>query len=190
MVENQLHEIREKIVRKASFIFEKIFDEDQVPGVSDFLIALKAFLDKEAYNSFTSRVVSRRYREFIDELISIGKLNAFIKNYLAEENEDLSRYGELGLEIQSDLKEYQEEILSLTDLLRTLEKGLNEQKPINSSLEEFSSLPQPLPSDDKLSAPQVIGGVISALGVAVIGLGIKVLKDKLSGSGNKGSQKT
>jgi hypothetical protein len=185
MSSNQVREIKESIVKKVSFVFEKIFDEDQDPGLLKFRDAVKNFLDKDAFNSFSTSIAIKRYRDGIYWLLSVGQLKSFIEYYLTES--DFSRYGDLSSDIREDLNNYKKEIFDLTDKLREAEKVIAEGKvivipPSPRSLDEGETL---LPVDNKLSGAQVAGGVISALGAALVAIGLKVLQDKISESENK-----
>ena len=198
-IQKEIDEIPKKISNGAIFIFETIFREDFIPSsVENASKAIEIFLGRDGYSSFTGGISRRRYRDFIEELMGLGKLNGFFDHYLHDDAEaDLIRYRGLDPLLKEEVKACQVEILGLTKQLTNKKTELKSRKtaldqlrparPYHHPTEGVTMIdpPPPINPDEPISKTQkIIGWALTILGAVVAGAGIVGAAGQARPSGN------
>lgn len=176
MSENSSLVIRDKIVKTAGLIWVLVFDEVEDSGVMALRLAIQAKLGASVLNLITTQV-SKRYSEYTQKLLMLGRLNYLIGSIL--EDLDVETFD---TEKWKTIRGYQETIFDLTNQLDAAIKAeVDGQEHLDhSSKGDPPKSDTSSQSDSKFSAPQILGGVISSLGAIIIGYGVKRLVETSS----------
>ena len=202
-IQKEIDKIPNKIIDKAIFIFDTIFREEFNPkSIDDASKAIEIYLGKDNYSSFSSGISKRRYRDLIEELMSLGQLNGFFDHYLHNNVEtDLVRYRGLDPLLKEEVKACQVEILGLTKQLTNKKIELKSRKTALDQLRPARTYHHPtegvtmidpliINQNEPISGKQkLIGLGITILGLIVGGAGLLGTAESIRPGKNNDSDK-
>lgn len=181
MLEKKL-QTRKEIVDQAAFVFAKIFGQIEKPvGVKAMLEFMYDSLGDTVVNAINLDISEPSYKSHIEWLINKGTLNNYIKDII---DHNYRGYKTLGEDEKDEVVQAQKKILSLTSILRSIDKPEKKVEDLNGDeilipvdSPPFHTLLPPIPpipsSDpnppDKLTSKQMLGGAGALIGSVILG---------------------